>query len=61
MSKHFKTNGNGHGLSWGAPGTAGATIAAGLVYENISHDYDGVPSVKSLSLSIAPGEILCLL
>ena len=55
------TNGNGHTLSWGAPGTAGATIAAGLVFENVSHDYDGVTSVQDLSLSIAPGEILCLL
>ncbi|QDG77564.1 ABC transporter ATP-binding protein [Labrenzia sp. PHM005] len=61
MSKNFTLNGNGHGLSWGAPGTASATIAAGLVYENVSHDYDGVPSVKNLSLSVAPGEILCLL
>lgn len=58
---YFNGNGNGHGLSWGAPGSASATIAAGLVYENVSHDYDGVPSVKNLSLTIAPGEILCLL
>lgn len=55
------TNGNGHSLSWGAPGTAGATIAAGLVFENVSHDYDGVTSVEDLSLAIAPGEVLCLL
>lgn len=54
-------DGNGHRLTWGAPGTAGATFAAGLVFENISHDYDGVASVRDLSLSIAPGEILCLL
>ncbi|MCX2722796.1 ABC transporter ATP-binding protein [Roseibium salinum] len=64
MSKQHKTpfsNGNGHQLSWGAPGTAGATIAAGLVFENVSHDYDGVSSVQDMSLAIAPGEILCLL
>lgn len=54
-------NGNGHEHDWGAPGTAGATIAAGLVFDNVSHDYDGVHSVRNLSLSIAPGEILCLL
>lgn len=59
--KPTSNNGNGHTLSWGAPGTAGATIAAGLVFENVSHDYDGVTSVQDLSLSIAPGEILCLL
>lgn len=56
-----RPGGNGHNPSWGAPGTASATIAAGLVFENISHHYNGVPSVRDLSLSIAPGEILCLL
>ncbi|WP_428641443.1 ABC transporter ATP-binding protein [Roseibium sp.] len=59
--KPIHNNGSGQALRWGAPGTAGATIAAGLVFENVSHDYDGVPSVRDLSLSIAPGEILCLL
>jgi len=64
MPNRKKTNssdGNGHPVSWGAPGTASATFAAGLVFENVSHDYDGVESVRDLSLSIAPGEILCLL
>ncbi|CTQ55649.1 Fe(3+) ions import ATP-binding protein FbpC [Roseibium album] len=64
MSKQDKktySNGNNHQLRWGAPGTASATIAAGLVFENVSHDYDGVTSVRDMSLSIAPGEILCLL
>lgn len=55
------SHGNGEPLDWGAPGSASATIAAGLVFENVSHDYDGVTSVQDLSLSIAPGEILCLL
>ena len=59
--KSSYSNGNGHQLSWGARGTAGATIAAGLVFEDVSHDYDGVSSVKDMNLSIAPGEILCLL
>ncbi|KZM49821.1 ABC transporter ATP-binding protein [Labrenzia sp. OB1] len=64
MSRHHKitgTDGSGRITNWGAPGTAGATIAAGLVFEGVSHDYDGVASVRDLSLSIAPGEILCLL
>ncbi|WP_415716899.1 ABC transporter ATP-binding protein [Roseibium sp.] len=55
------SNGTAKQLRWGAPGTASATIAAGLVFENVSHDYDGVASVRDLTLSIAPGEILCLL
>jgi len=61
FDKIAKFDGNGHPPGWGAPGTAGATIAAGLVFENVWHDYDGVSSVRDLSLSIAPGEILCLL
>lgn len=59
--KKMFSNGNNHNVQWGAPGTASATIAAGLVFENVSHDYDGVTSVRDMSLSIAPGEILCLL
>ncbi|WP_305985535.1 ABC transporter ATP-binding protein [Roseibium sp. MMSF_3544] len=55
------SKGLGNSLDWGARGTASATIAAGLVFENISHDYDGVASVRDLSLSISPGEILCLI
>ncbi|MEP0235223.1 ABC transporter ATP-binding protein [Roseibium sp.] len=46
---------------WGARGTARATIAAGLVFENISHEYDGNASVVDLSLEVAPGEVMCLL
>ena len=46
---------------WGRRGTAGATIAARLTLESVSHDYDGVPSLNAVSLDIAPGEILCLL
>lgn len=63
MANHDETffAGDSKRAFWGAPGTAGATIAAGLVFEGISHDYDGVSSVRDLSLAIAPGEILCLL
>ena len=46
---------------WGRRGTAGATIAARLTLESVSHDYDGIPSLNDVSLDIAPGEILCLL
>ncbi|WP_368669567.1 ABC transporter ATP-binding protein [Roseibium sp. RKSG952] len=42
-------------------GTAGATIAAGLTFDGIFHDYDGVGSIQGLSLEVAPGEVLCLL
>ena len=46
---------------WGRRGTAGATIAARLTFESVSHDYAGVPSVREVSLDVAPGEIVCLL
>ena len=51
----------GAGPKWGARGTAGATFAAGLTFDHVSHDYDGNPSVIDLSLDVAPGEALCLL
>jgi len=51
----------GAGPRWGARGTAGATFAAGLTFQNISHDYDGNTSVEYLTLDVAPGEVLCLL
>ncbi|WP_321503813.1 ABC transporter ATP-binding protein [Breoghania sp.] len=47
--------------SWGVRGTAGATIAARLVFESVSHAYDGVSSVRDVSLTVEPGEVLCLL
>ncbi len=46
---------------WGRRGTAGATIAARLTFDHISHDYGGVPSVRGVSLDVTPGEIVCLL
>ncbi|WP_422785604.1 ABC transporter ATP-binding protein [Roseibium algae] len=61
VQKANKASRNGTDLRWGARGTAGATIAAGLVFENISHSYDGNASVVDLSLGVAPGEVLCLL
>jgi iron(III) transport system ATP-binding protein len=51
----------GAALRWGARGTAGATIAAGLKFEDVYHAYDGNESIAGLSLEIAPGEVLCLL
>ncbi len=32
-----------------------------LVFEGVSHDYDGVPAVREVDLRLAQGEILCLL
>ncbi|MBL4785168.1 MAG: ABC transporter ATP-binding protein [Cohaesibacteraceae bacterium] len=46
---------------WGQRGTAGAAIAARLEFENISLIFDSVPVLNNLSLTIEPGEIVCLL
>ena len=46
---------------WGERGTAGASIAAPLVFDNICHDYDTGRVVDHFSLDIASGEIICLL
>ena len=32
---------------WGVRGTAGATIAARLSFEAVSHSYSGLPAVRS--------------
>ncbi|GGB54268.1 iron ABC transporter ATP-binding protein [Roseibium aquae] len=66
MPRHIDGNdtrdpGAAEGPRWGERGTAGATIAAGLTYEAVTHHYGDVPSVRDLSLEIAPGEVLCLL
>lgn len=47
-------------LAGGIP--AGVTFAASLSFEHIHHAYDGgVPILSDISLSVEPGEVLCLL
>jgi iron(III) transport system ATP-binding protein len=59
---HGRSSGDqGTPLGWGARGTAGATIAAGLKFEDIHHAYDDNATIAGLSLEVAPGEVLCLL
>ena len=41
--------------------TAGVTIASRLTYEDIHHAYQGKDTIKGLSLTAEPGEVLCLL
>ncbi len=41
--------------------SAGVTFAAELAFDNISHDYHGQPTLSEVSLTAAPGEVLCLL
>src|SRR5690606_38075269 len=46
---------------WGTRGTAGATSAARLSFEAVSHSYGHLAAVRSVSLTVEPGEVLCLL
>ncbi|MCB1446695.1 MAG: ABC transporter ATP-binding protein [Rhizobiaceae bacterium] len=41
--------------------TAGVTFAARLSFEAIAHSYHGKPTIAGLSLTVEPGEVLCLL
>jgi iron(III) transport system ATP-binding protein len=46
---------------WGQRGTAGATIAASLAFDAIEHAYGEVEAVRGVTLTVQPGEIVCLL
>lgn len=46
---------------WGQRGTAGATIATALAFDGVEHAYGAVEAVRGVSLTIEPGEIVCLL
>ncbi|MBB4064984.1 ABC transporter ATP-binding protein [Gellertiella hungarica] len=41
--------------------TAGVTFAARLSFEDIRHSYHGKETIKGVSLTAEPGEVLCLL
>ncbi|MGV3552563.1 ABC transporter ATP-binding protein [Rhizobium sp.] len=41
--------------------TSGVTFAARLSFDNISHAYHGKQTMSGLSLTVEPGEVLCLL
>jgi len=47
--------------SWGRRGTAAATIAAELSFEDIHHRFGSVDALRGITLDIAPAEVLCLL
>jgi iron(III) transport system ATP-binding protein len=46
---------------WGRRGTAAATIAAGLTFENVQRRYGTRLALAGVSLDVAPGEIVCML
>lgn len=46
---------------WGERNTSGVTIASSLNFKNVSHTYGKHQTLKNVSLSINPGEVMCLL
>ena len=46
---------------WGAPNSAGVSIASSLSFENICYAYHKTLVLNGVTLEAAPGEILCLL
>lgn len=50
-----------NGERWGKRNTAGVAFATSLSFENVSHDFEGVPVLSDISVRAEPGEILCLL
>ena len=41
--------------------TSGVTFASRLTFENIHHSYHGKETIRGISLTAEPGEVLCLL
>jgi iron(III) transport system ATP-binding protein len=41
--------------------TAGVTFAARLAFDDIHHDFSGKETIRGISLTAEPGEVLCLL
>ena len=46
---------------WGPRGTAAATFAGRLTFEDVSLSFGPIPAVRDVSFDLAPGEIICLL
>jgi iron(III) transport system ATP-binding protein len=49
------------GSTWGRRGSAGATFASGLTFEDVHRWYGPVRALNGVSLEVAPSEIVCLL
>jgi iron(III) transport system ATP-binding protein len=48
-------------ILWGQRGSAGATFAARLTFENVERRYAQTAALGGVSFEVAPGEIVCLL
>jgi iron(III) transport system ATP-binding protein len=48
-------------LRWGRRGTAGASIPTSLRFDSVRQDYGALAALDGVSLTIAAGEVVCLL
>jgi iron(III) transport system ATP-binding protein len=46
---------------WGTRGSAAATIAARLTFDDVQRRFGAIHAVRGVSLDVEPGEIVCLL
>ncbi|MEQ9689484.1 MAG: ABC transporter ATP-binding protein [Bauldia litoralis] len=46
---------------WGTRNTAGVAIASSMLIERVSHDYGKGPVLDDVTVSVEPGQVLCLL
>ena len=51
----------GRWLGWGRRGTAGAAIPATLAFEHVTQRFGAVTALDDVTLTVQPGEIVCLL
>jgi iron(III) transport system ATP-binding protein len=61
MASGIEQKPDGAQSRWGQRGTAGATFAGLLTFENVSKRFHNVDAVNGVSLELKPGEIACLL
>jgi iron(III) transport system ATP-binding protein len=54
-------NGTAKSHEWGPRGTAGATFAGRLTFEDVSLSFGPIQAVRGVSFDLEPGEIVCLL
>ena len=61
MTAHQAKDAKNRAPKWGPRGTAAATFAARLSFENVSLSFGAVDAVYDVSFELQPGEIVCLL
>lgn len=61
MNQTTRPSGLKTALNWGRRGTTGATIAREMRFESVFHSYGDTQALRNIDLTIASGEIVCLL